>query len=232
MSKTCLIRQPAGLGDIIFCQKIAKHFRDMGYEIIWPVIKEYYWVKNYIEGISFPLISDDFTGKQIYTSGYPISAENFLFLPLQDADRIYPFVPIIDAKYVMAGISHENWQNFFSIHRDAQKENDLYIKLNPGNDPYIFVNKNYGSPPDSKTIDFNSTSDIKVIEMQFYDSFSPFDWLKILENAREIHTVDTCLSCIIESTPTVNCSLFLYSRYVPKSFRQTKHLYVRNWNWN
>ncbi len=40
MSKI-LIDQPAGLGDIIFCQKLADHVIDLGYEVIWPVSVEY-----------------------------------------------------------------------------------------------------------------------------------------------------------------------------------------------
>ena len=39
--KNCLINQPAGLGDILWTQKIAWHFYDKGYQIHWPVNKVY-----------------------------------------------------------------------------------------------------------------------------------------------------------------------------------------------
>ena len=36
MKKTCLIRCPAGLGDILFVQKIGRKLIDKGYEVYWP----------------------------------------------------------------------------------------------------------------------------------------------------------------------------------------------------
>jgi len=230
MPKICLIRQPAGLGDILFCQKIAQHFKDQGYDIIWPVIKEFCWVKNYIEDVNFPLVTKDFFKKDVYVSQRPIYEDNFIFLPLQDADQIYPYMLIFEAKYKMAGISYESWHKFINIKRNIQKENDLYLKLNPKNEPYFFINKYYGSPPGYKTIDYIPKFNIKTIENSFYDDFTVFDWLKILENAKEIHSVDTCLSCIIEGLLTIKGSLYLYSRYNPKSFHQTQSLYSKNWN--
>ena len=40
--RECVINQPAGLGDIIVCQKIAKHYYDQGYKIVWPIKDVYY----------------------------------------------------------------------------------------------------------------------------------------------------------------------------------------------
>ena len=40
--KVCLIRQPAGIGDIFFCQKISHIFNVLGYKVYWPVIEPYY----------------------------------------------------------------------------------------------------------------------------------------------------------------------------------------------
>lgn len=231
VSKVCLIRQPAGLGDILFCQKIADHFRSIGYDIIWPVIKEFHWLRNYIKKIDFPLTTDNFFGKQFFLSKQLISTSDFMFLPLQDADQIVPSMLIMDSKYRVVGLTHEDWQKFLIIERNPQKESKLYTKLNPMNEPYIFVNKNYGSPPGFKTIGHIPAFNKKVIEMTFDACFSLFDWIKILENAEEIHTVDTCLSYIIEVLPSIQGSLYLYSRYEPKSFYQTKHLYTRNWSY-
>ena len=48
MSKICLVRQPAGIGDIFFTQKIAKHFIAQGYDVLWPVIEQFSFIKDYI----------------------------------------------------------------------------------------------------------------------------------------------------------------------------------------
>ena len=42
MSKICLVKQPAGLGDILFCKKLVKPFIEKGYEVIWPVTSLYF----------------------------------------------------------------------------------------------------------------------------------------------------------------------------------------------
>ena len=38
--KLCLIRQFGGLGDIIFSQGISDHYSNLGYRVIWPVMRE------------------------------------------------------------------------------------------------------------------------------------------------------------------------------------------------
>ena len=47
--KPCLIKQPAGIGDIFFCQKIARYMMHHGYDVIWPVLPSISWIKDYIK---------------------------------------------------------------------------------------------------------------------------------------------------------------------------------------
>ena len=49
MSKICLIRQPAGIGDIFFTQKIVKDYISKGYTVIWPVIEQFEFIKDYVK---------------------------------------------------------------------------------------------------------------------------------------------------------------------------------------
>ena len=47
--KLGLIRQPAGIGDIFFTQKIAKLLlKSRCNKILWPVISEYSYIADYI----------------------------------------------------------------------------------------------------------------------------------------------------------------------------------------
>ena len=64
--KICLIRQPAGLGDILFCQKIAKRIIEKyNLDIIWPVIPQFEWISQYLSSdrITFVSTESDFTKK-------------------------------------------------------------------------------------------------------------------------------------------------------------------------
>ena len=87
--KTILIKQPAGFGDIMFCLKIAKHYIDKGLKVIWPVIPEYVYIKEYvhIDGLEFCSTNDIFPYRDLYesTSLDIIEGDDVIFIPLQSA---------------------------------------------------------------------------------------------------------------------------------------------------
>ncbi|WP_411028743.1 hypothetical protein, partial [Salmonella sp. s59944] len=88
------IRQPAGIGDIFFTQKIAKYYISNGYNVIWPVIPQFNFIKDYIkiENLTFIDEREDFLYKNIYSQGYsrPFNInENDIYLPIQHFDRHY-----------------------------------------------------------------------------------------------------------------------------------------------
>lgn len=72
--KICQIRQPAGIGDIFFTQKIAHHYVDKYYKEIWPVRSDLLWIHDYL--ISPGDIEKDKV--QLPDSGMPIVALQFL----------------------------------------------------------------------------------------------------------------------------------------------------------
>ena len=51
--KPCIIKQPAGIGDIFFCQKLAKIMMAHDYSVIWPVREDILWIGDYIKDITF-----------------------------------------------------------------------------------------------------------------------------------------------------------------------------------
>ena len=54
--RPCLIKQPAGIGDVFFCQKIARVMMEKGYDVIWPLRPDIHWIQRYIKDIWFPLV--------------------------------------------------------------------------------------------------------------------------------------------------------------------------------
>ena len=67
--RPCLIKQPAGIGDVFFCQKIARVMMEKGYDVIWPLRPDIHWIQRYIKDIWFPMTTDDFPMKDIYFRG-------------------------------------------------------------------------------------------------------------------------------------------------------------------
>ena len=78
-NKICLINQPAGLGDILLCQKIANHVIELGYKVIWPVVDQYNYISEYIinPNIEFCSINSEFYGKEF--RNHPVGTGPFQF---------------------------------------------------------------------------------------------------------------------------------------------------------
>jgi len=74
MSKICLIKQPAGIGDIFACLKIAKTIQaETEYNrVIWPVASVYSYLNEYLiaNDILFCKEEDSFDFKSVYTSSH------------------------------------------------------------------------------------------------------------------------------------------------------------------
>jgi hypothetical protein len=223
MNKICLIRQPSGLGDIIFCLKIAYHYKDMGYEIWWPVISDFKFLNKYINGINFydkgdsnyntPLLPDD-KFYHVYNQFNPIFSENFIYLPLQFADRHFPNLKIMSSKYSFSKLVFNDWVDYFNPIRDNEKENKLFYEVLGLNDceKYVLVSRNYGSPPNFLTYPMTVDNDSKVVELTFLEGYTLFDWFKVLDKSLKIYTIDSSINFLIEKIDTEDKEMFLWSR--------------------
>lgn len=234
-SKTCLIRQPAGIGDIFFTQKIAKNFKDKGYEILWPVVKDFYWIKDYIDGINFVLEEDNFILKDVYSdikNNKIIESKNYIFVPLHG--NYANDKSIMVSKYKSVNIEYDDWVDYLYIKRNREKENKLFYDiLNIKNgEEYIFVNDSYASPPNIlyKTIKY--PIDKRIIKLKFIDGFTLIDWLKVLENAIEIYTVETSLNYLIEKYNMKAKKMIMYSKWNPPHFYHINMLFKKKWEYS
>jgi hypothetical protein len=206
---TILIRQPAGLGDILFTFKIAielnKKYNPK--QILWPVVDQYIDLPNYIEvpeNIHFISQSTAFPNKEIYETYYRqiIKQDNFIYIPLDySCHSIYGefnFQENLYSKYKFVNLSFSDWSSYIKLKRNFQKENELY-NIKVGKKPYILVNRNYGTWPGTITRnDIVLSSEFDIVEMNFTEGYNIFDWIKILENAEEIHTLQTSLAYIVD----------------------------------
>ena len=238
---SCLIKQPAGLGDIIFCQKIADLCIQNKHDVWWPIIDAYYDdVKKYLgrDGINYCRESEDFPLREYYFSQFTqpcVETETKnIYLPLQHADIMFPNDSILKSKYKMAGLTCDDWANFVELHRDKDKEERLYsdiLKLEPSEE-YSLVNCWYGSLPTPLKKEMNITGDHRVVEMRVIDEYSIFDWAGVIEKASAIYSVDTVINYIIEKVNPKAEKYELYSRYSPANWSHIDGLFSTPWNYN
>tara|TARA_R110002153_G_scaffold235813_1_gene389193 strand:+ start:4771 stop:5472 length:702 start_codon:yes stop_codon:yes gene_type:complete len=224
-SKICLINQPAGLGDIIWCQKIAWHYYELGYQIHWPINDIY--LNDVKKHINNPW------NFQINTNNFPshnIISDDFVYLKLDGCQQYFNYPYTMEAKYKVVNIDHTDYQTYVNLNRDFDKENELYnlLGLKDG-DEYVLANYNYGTPPDMYRMYAPiKNKNLNIVEMKVYENYNIFDWCKVVENATEL--------CITESALTILAELLnlnakvLTAIYRRPDLNQINGLYKLNWN--
>lgn len=232
MSKICLIRQPAGIGDIFFIQKIAKHFIKDGYEVWLPVIHQFEFIKDYIKvpNLHFVNESHDFPFKNWYNSGEsrPIKvSDDLIYLPVQHFDRHYNG-SVMHAKYALLNLDFSDWLDYFTFERNIEREQKLIQHFDVENRDFVLVNRMFGSPPDSKPCP-HMTEYENSIEMTYLGWDNLFDWIGLLLKAKHIYTVETSILYIISKLGLKNVTV--YSRHNPPSFHQVQHMFDKNLNY-
>lgn len=243
MSKICLIKQPAGLGDILFCQKIAKVIQaNTDYtKVIWPVASVYAYLTQYVlgEGIHFCDVEHEFDYKEIYLSNTVniINTEKLLYLPLESANYVMHVckchqdpLSMGPMKYDFCKIPYADWLDYVAFKRNIAREKRLIERLNLDlSHPYNLINNHYGTFPHFlRREDFAPPKNqYRNIHMNFYEDTTLFDWIQIFENAAEIHTMDTSVTYILQRLGLENVTV--YSRFKEGHSSCFINLFNKNW---
>jgi hypothetical protein len=229
MSKICLIRQPAGIGDIFFTQKIAKDYISKGYLVVWPVISQFEFIKDYIkvDNLIFVNENSDFPHKNIYQEGYSkptVINVNDVYLPIQHFDRHHNG-SVMHAKYKLLNMDFEDWLDYFSFERNLEREQKLIDHFDVNDKEFVFVNRMFGSPPHSKPCPHMGEFENSV-EMEYLGWDNLFDWIGLLLKAKHIYTVETSILYIISKLGLKNVTV--YSRHSSPSFHQVEHMFDKD----
>jgi hypothetical protein len=204
-----------GLGDHIICNGMVRHFCKK-YDNIVVFCKDQYYENvsymyrdlNNLEIFSF--LDDqqviDFINRNI-------TVKNNLIKPgFENLDSCLDRMTFDEAFYYLAGLDFQIRFDEFYFERDLEKEEEVCKTLNPDGEKYIFV---LDDPKRGYNIDMDKvTNEYKVIRNDY--QFKMFDYIKLLENAEEIHTMQTGFLDMINS----------YQMNKPKIHR---HNYVRNY---
>ena len=184
--KPCIIKQPAGVGDVFFLQKIAHVYRDTGHEIIWPLRDHIFWISEYIPDITWYKLSEWMMDPRSQIFNYAGFADNeeLVYIDCSTADRTFNTDPtrIMSAKFGLVGMKHTDWGKYFKFDRKKDKEDELYYDVLGLKDDseYSYVN-------DIVLTDIRDAGrlggkeyDYPVIKNEVLEGFSLFDWTKVL----------------------------------------------------
>ena len=184
-----------GLGDHIICNGIVRHYAKL-YDKIYLFVKD-----NNFESVKFmyhDLNNIDYIVGTVYSDGvdifvYPyLDKENLLRVSYQNPD-----LPFDESFYFQVGIPFEKrWSDFF-VERDEQREMDLFNHFNI-NGEYIFLHDD-----DDRKIKINreyiENKNLRIITPEKNFTKNIFDYCYLIENAKEIHCIDSSFRLIADS---------------------------------
>jgi hypothetical protein len=223
-----------GLGDHILCAGIYREYSSKYFHCVVPVVTRYREevramlkdVSN-IQVISYGselqlLAHRDFLRK----CGYDV-----LNLGSYGSDWFNDETRRLDANYYdQAGLSLDCRWNSFRYVRNKAREHELFNMLQCDGGEYIFVH-------DDARRNFNIDQSklptgVRIVrpDLKFANSYRIFDYLKIIENATEIHCIESSFCALIESLE-IPLPKFAhrYARPEAKADRRLEFTYRSEW---
>ena len=198
-----LIKQPGKVGDIVSCLPIAKHYADLGHTVEWECPVQYHPLFNYVDYVK-PVSTGGKDYSKIIDMSFglnPQSATNIAWKRRRGNGTLDSFLTL---KYELAGVDISELRNL-KYNRNEHLENALFdiLGLHVGDD-YVLVHSNsdYGDP-----ITVDTTK--HVVEFAPVEGYAIFDWRKVIENASEIHCIDSSLVNFVDAIQT-DAKLYYY----------------------
>jgi len=109
--------------------------------------------------------------------------------------------------YADAGVSFDRRWSAFHFPRNHEEERKVQQRLNPTGEPYIFV---HDDP--SRGFEFSPQNPLGLKIIKNDPTINMFDMAGFLENAKEIHCMESSFRCLIEGLPEVKCPLYFYPK--------------------
>jgi len=227
-NKKLIVYTHQGLGDIICCYAIIKTFIAESYEdIIIPGKKTFLDSLNYL-----------YTGEP-RLSILPIIDTNIINI---EANEVYSYAEQNNLEILQIGFGNlkqpfhynqffdqvnipyrQSWEIFPNF-KSSEHSKKLYDSFSLDNKDYILeINTNT-----SGTFELKIDSDLPRVKMFKTDFGSGiFDWIDVIMNAKEIHTVGTGAFHLIDRIKNFNKHCALYFHNVRHDF----HTIDTNWTW-
>lgn len=215
--------QSRGLGDICIALPIAKHYRDKGYEIYWPICVEF-WpsFKDTVPWVKWIPIPTDKKGEFFYAE--PVKRLKALgcteHLCLYQSLNIVPELAQVpwfqlqkfdEFKYTKAEVPFiKKWTLGDCIVRNAEREQKLYDRLVENGLYYVTHTEgsSYSTEPDLSSI----PEDWQRISITDSETDCIFDWLRIIEGAQALIAIDSVIANLVDQL-----QLDLDKYWIPRS---------------
>lgn len=205
-----------GLGDHISCHGIVRHFSEIEDKICLFIkphnldnVKRMF---SDINNIDYIVGDDNFVND--YISKNKINNLIKVGFDLNKTDNFEIQF------YNMANLPIEFKYTKFHVERNYDKEIEIFNSLSLKKNEYIFVHDG--------GYEINETLYPKDIQIVKPNGHGLFDWMYVIENAKEIHCIDSSFICLIDCMDLPNIPLNNH-RYVRKYPDYIKLYTTKNW---
>lgn len=234
--KRYLFNQPAGLGDILLIMAIAQKWHEEGHTIVWPIDPVYGDYSSNFPEVRF-IPQNLFFAYDYYDQKHFIfEDDNYKSFPFRWADFILRGksneATVMSDKYKLVDLSLDMWRTY-KITRNSSKENELYNLLGlKENDEYNFINENQTRLYQKTKIEVNNG--LQNVYMREVSGYNIIDWLKVIYNAKTIHTVSTSIVLLIErldDIPAVEQHIYgrIWDAHRKDPHEFTRYLFNKNY---
>jgi len=204
-----LLYHHLGLGDHIDCNGMVRYFAELypDQKIHLPAKSNYYSMIDYMFRDSDQIIVHEIDKNKerdevrvLYESLQPTT---FFVV----GHQFYPQNPSPEKNcweyfYEQFNIDYDVKYDYFFVERDIEEESRVFTKLNPDQEDYIFVHDDK-----SRGFEIEGEGNIKVIRNDISENI--FHFPMILENAKEIHVMESSFKSMVEHFP-VNGKLYFH----------------------
>lgn len=192
-----------GLGDHIVCNSIVRNYAKF-YKQVFLFVKPHNYenikfMYRDLENINFLIGDDEFANSYIQKNNINLTKIGFEKMDIR-------YCNFDESFYQCVGLDFQKMWSDFHIERDSDKELEIFKSLGIEEGKYIFVHDLNGECK-SKI-----SSDMKIISGSKIDC-GLFDLCYTIENANEIHLMESSIKCLIDHLDLKTNKLF-YHRYI------------------
>lgn len=222
MRENLEIVQEAGLGDVFFIQKLCK--------ILNKNNKVYHKINPFIWSNGANRLTSNITFGPNLT--IPVGTKKYDCSHQYNVDKMTDKSRIMTYKYDAASIDWRDWAKYFTYTRNLDAEKEL-VKKYKTEGPYILANSLYGSCKRHNGVEESIPKDFDgdIIWMDLIPGYTIFDWCSLLENAEEIHIVDTSLNYLVDTLDIKAKRLVCHPRHFINTQPCVGKLFAAPWEW-
>jgi len=237
VNKTLFISTPRATGDHIICNAIYRHFANNYETCIFPVKRTAFYnvssMLSDLKNIEYIVWPDFTTRMSTRVAAYLCDKLNFDVIRLANDGKNFPSVKKITWDqniYEQVSLDFNlRWDGFFAP-RNWGREEKIFKLLECDAGDYAFVHED---PKRNFVVDRSFIdSRLRIIKPDTsLKNFSIFDYRKVLENATQIHCMESSFSALIESMK-LHKPLFAHRYARPEVLKDPWFAYQYRLDWH